>query len=262
MPPENAEHAERPERPEPAERREHEPVPPRRGWDEPKLGKADTQNVSGTDAQQPEIAQGPAEGLEPGERVARGSWQPPVAEDAPPSPGGAPDGEPFTDAEPAGTHDPGVSPEDEGIPNLQDGTPEQQWSSDPQQESVPGDLPTAGTRAAPTPAESREGESLDERLAQQEPEADPRAAAEPGAGRDIGTPGVPSETSGRLYEEAEAMPPRRQDIHAEETGSNGLSAEEEATRTLSEDEAEAPVAEDETTGPVGEGPRETPTRNP
>lgn len=218
-----------------------------------------------------EMGAGPAEGRQPGERVERGEWQPPVESDPPPRGPGRDSGgfdtsfltpEAEAEAEHTAPGDPGADPEDQGIPDLQDGTPQQERASDPQQESVPGDLPTAGTRAAPTPAESREGESLDERLAQQEPEADPRAAAEPGAGRDIGTPGVPSETSGRLYEEAEAMPPRRQDIHAEETGSNGLSAEEEATRTLSEDEAEAPVAEDETTGPVGEGPRETPTRNP
>jgi hypothetical protein len=31
-----------------------------------RIGKADTPNVAGSDAQQPEIAEGPAEGLEPG----------------------------------------------------------------------------------------------------------------------------------------------------------------------------------------------------
>lgn len=122
-------------------------------------------------------------------------------------------------------HDPGVDPEDEGIPDLQDGTPEQQQASDPQQESVPGDTPTAPTRRAPTPAELHEGASLDERLAEEEPEAElswPQAPAS-------------SERTGRLYEEAEPRPPRRQDVHAQEFEQQGLSAEEEAVRAREEE---------------------------
>lgn len=47
------------------------------------IGKGDTPQTTGTDAQQPEIAEGPAEGLRPGEKVARGTWQPPLEVDPP-----------------------------------------------------------------------------------------------------------------------------------------------------------------------------------
>ena len=122
-------------------------------------------------------------------------------------------------------HDPGVDPEDEGIPDLQDGTPEQQRASDPQQEPVPGDTPTAPTRSAPTPAELHEGASLDERLAEEEPEAEPSWPQAPAS----------SDRTGRLYEEAEPRPPRRQDVYAQEFEQQGLSAEEEAVRAPEEE---------------------------
>lgn len=47
------------------------------------LGKGGTPNVAGSDAQQPEIAGGPAEGLQPGEEVQRGPWRPPLEVDPP-----------------------------------------------------------------------------------------------------------------------------------------------------------------------------------
>jgi hypothetical protein len=47
------------------------------------LGKGDTPNVAGTDEQQPEIAGGPAQGLQPGEEVQRGPWRPPLEVDPP-----------------------------------------------------------------------------------------------------------------------------------------------------------------------------------
>ncbi|MGW8376956.1 hypothetical protein [Streptomyces sp. ODS28] len=56
----------------------------------PPLGKGGTQNVAGSGPQQPEIAEGPVEGLEPGERTERGPWHPPVESDPPPAPGTAP----------------------------------------------------------------------------------------------------------------------------------------------------------------------------
>lgn len=159
-----------------------------------------------------------------------------------------------------GPHDPGGSPEAEGIPDLQDGTPEQQRASDPQQAPVPGDSPTAATRSAPTPEEMREGASWDQRLAEEEPEQPqeqepgPYGPAwgrtgelppeEPGAGRDNPELDAPEpgdatadELSGLLYEEAEPAPPRRQDVHAEEAAAEGPAAEEEAVRTRDEGEA-------------------------
>ncbi|MEU4210845.1 hypothetical protein AB0F13_12785 [Streptomyces sp. NPDC026206] len=54
------------------------------------IGKGDTPNVAGSDVQQPEIAEGPVEGLQPGERVERGPWHPPVEVDPPPGYGRPP----------------------------------------------------------------------------------------------------------------------------------------------------------------------------
>ncbi|MGW8376955.1 hypothetical protein [Streptomyces sp. ODS28] len=108
---------------------------------------------------------------------------------------------------------------------------------------MPGDAPTAATRQAPTPAEMREGQPLDERLAEEEPEDAP---APGGLDSGSGEPAGPERTdpertgpAGELYEGPEAAPPRRQDVHAEaEGGSAGLSAEEEAVRTRTEADAE------------------------
>lgn len=47
------------------------------------LGKADTPNVAGSDEQQPEIAQGPVPGVQPGEKE-HAEWRPPLEEDPPP----------------------------------------------------------------------------------------------------------------------------------------------------------------------------------
>ncbi|MGI5341088.1 hypothetical protein ACQEVS_28660 [Streptomyces sp. CA-181903] len=54
------------------------------------IGKGDTPNVAGSDVQQPEIAEGPVEGLQPGEEVRRGPWHPPVEVDPPPGYGRPP----------------------------------------------------------------------------------------------------------------------------------------------------------------------------
>lgn len=55
------------------------------------IGVYGTPNVTGADTEQPEIAQGPVEGLEPGEGVARPAWQPPVHVDPPPGHGHPPE---------------------------------------------------------------------------------------------------------------------------------------------------------------------------
>ncbi|MCF6525633.1 hypothetical protein [Streptomyces sp. JJ36] len=54
-------------------------------------GKGGTPNVAGSDVQQPEIAEGPVEGLEPGETVERGPWRPPEKVDPPPGYGHPPE---------------------------------------------------------------------------------------------------------------------------------------------------------------------------
>ncbi|MEU7940259.1 DUF5709 domain-containing protein [Microbispora bryophytorum] len=74
--------------------------------------------------------------------------------------------------------------EDEGIPDLQEGTPEQQWAEDPQEMPLPGDRPLGLDEYGTTPNEMREGESLGRRLSREVPEEDVRSGTEPGrAGR-------------------------------------------------------------------------------
>jgi hypothetical protein len=63
--------------------------------------------------------------------------------------------------------------EDEGIPDLQEGTPEQQWARDPQEAPLPGREPTAVLDHGTTAEEQREGEPLDLRLSREEPEVGP-----------------------------------------------------------------------------------------
>ena len=63
--------------------------------------------------------------------------------------------------------------EDEGIPDLQSGTPEQQWAVDPQEEPIPADRPIAVDDFGLTAEEQREGEPLAARLAREVPEEQP-----------------------------------------------------------------------------------------
>jgi uncharacterized protein DUF5709 len=67
-------------------------------------------------------------------------------------------------------HDPGSRFEDAGIPDLQDGTPEQQEAEDPQELPLPGDAPNASVDWGTTAEEQREGEPLDLRLSREEPD--------------------------------------------------------------------------------------------
>ena len=66
--------------------------------------------------------------------------------------------------------DPHSEFEDEGIPDLQDGTPEQEWAVDPQQAPLPGDRPTAVDAFGTTDEEQIEGEPLDLRVEHEIPE--------------------------------------------------------------------------------------------
>jgi hypothetical protein len=63
-----------------------------------------------------------------------------------------------------------ISLEDEGIPDLQDGTPEQDWMEDPQFHPVPGERPNASVDFGTTAAEQSEGESLSGRLDRELPD--------------------------------------------------------------------------------------------
>jgi len=60
--------------------------------------------------------------------------------------------------------DPHSEFEDEGIPDLQDGTPEQEWAVDPQRAPLPADQPVAVDDYGTTVAEQIEGEPLDLRV--------------------------------------------------------------------------------------------------
>jgi hypothetical protein len=61
--------------------------------------------------------------------------------------------------------------EDAGIPDLQDGTPEQQQAEDPQELPLPGDQPGASVDWGTTAEEQVEGEPLSLRLSREEPDA-------------------------------------------------------------------------------------------
>ncbi|RBQ19325.1 hypothetical protein DP939_15460 [Spongiactinospora rosea] len=66
--------------------------------------------------------------------------------------------------------DPRSRAEDEGIPDLQDGTPAARWAVDPQEAPLPGDRPEAVEDYGTTREEQRAGESLDGRLEREAPE--------------------------------------------------------------------------------------------
>ncbi|MGW4642132.1 DUF5709 domain-containing protein [Sphaerisporangium sp. NPDC004334] len=63
--------------------------------------------------------------------------------------------------------------EDEGIPDLQDGTPQQQWAVDPQEAPLPADRPIAVDDFGTTMEEQSQGESLEGRLRREVPEEEP-----------------------------------------------------------------------------------------
>ncbi|MBB2912486.1 hypothetical protein FHS43_003769 [Streptosporangium becharense] len=89
-------------------------------------------------------------------------------------------------------HDPHSRFEDEGIPDLQDGTPQQQWAVDPQEAPLPADRPVAMDDFGTTVDEQIQGESLEGRLSREIPEeqpvfgADADGTAGPATGSDAG----------------------------------------------------------------------------
>ncbi|WP_433498671.1 DUF5709 domain-containing protein [Sphaerimonospora sp. CA-214678] len=70
-------------------------------------------------------------------------------------------------------HDPHSRFEDEGIPDLQDGTPQQQWAVDPQEAPLPADHPAAVDDYGTTVDEMMRGEPLAGRLSREMPEEQP-----------------------------------------------------------------------------------------
>ncbi|MGY0490811.1 DUF5709 domain-containing protein [Streptomyces sp. WG-D5] len=122
-------------------------------------------------------------------------------------------------------HDPGAHPEDEGMPDLQDGTPGQQESEDPQRLPVPGDAPTVAEERDTTVDEVIASRPLDDRLADEAPDVGPESGL-----------GEPSPKAGLLYDEPDPDLPRDQDVYAQEGSDVGLSAEEDAVRIADDEE--------------------------
>ncbi|GAA2406161.1 hypothetical protein GCM10010420_37580 [Streptomyces glaucosporus] len=169
------------------------------------------------------------------------------------NPGLPPDDAPATGPSPGdsvldGPDDPGGNPEDEGIPDLQNGTPEQQWMNDPQQMPVPGERAVAADRWGTTYAEQVEGESLDQRLAQEEPEVREDASA---------GYGPPADRTGQLSYDPLDDRPANQDVFSHESPVEGMSPEESAVHTVDDDrdigQLRGENDEDQTGAPEGVG---------
>lgn len=131
--------------------------------------------------------------------------------------------------------DPAASPEDEGIPDLQDGTPEAQRAEDPQRMPVPGERPVAAESFGTTHAEQVEGESLDDRLAEEEPDV--------GAG---GVEDVPTPEAGQLSDDPlPSSRPANQDSFSTESDAPGTSGEESAVHVSGDDDEDLGLRLDE-----------------
>lgn len=136
-------------------------------------------------------------------------------------------------------HDPRSRFEDEGIPDLQDGTPQQQWAQDPQEAPLPGERPAAVDDYGTTAEEQRQGESLDGRLARERPDVGEgeRSGGDVEGGEEYGGEFGEDEQAGRLVEPDEgARPDTEEDAVARDAGSDagGFSAEEDAVRVRPE----------------------------
>jgi hypothetical protein len=123
-------------------------------------------------------------------------------------------------------HDPGSRFEDAGIPDLQDGTPEQQQAEDPQELPLPGDAPNASVDWGTTVEEQLEGEPHDLRLSREEP--DPVLDEINGGRR---RPSVAENEVGRLANDERLQPGDTEpDTDATDVGMDGggLTQEEQA----------------------------------
>lgn len=109
---------------------------------------------------------------------------------------------------------------------------------------LPADRWSAGERFGDTLEEEREGESLDQLLAEEEPDVDPYQG--PKAGEELPREGAepddePQPRAGRLVQEDEGLHPDREpDLVAQDVGIDGgaASAEEAAVHLTDEDEEE------------------------
>lgn len=137
-------------------------------------------------------------------------------------------------------HDPRSRFEDEGIPDLQDGTPQQQWAVDPQEASLPGDRPVGVDEYGTTAEEQIQGEPLAGRLEREEPEEQAMFGA-----------GIPAET---LPEEAET--PSEEEPWLTEEGGLGIGSDLDTRFQPDSDVAEGwPAQPEEPSGQVWDEPR-------
>lgn len=119
--------------------------------------------------------------------------------------------------------------EDEGIPDLQEGTPGQQRAEDPQEMPLPGDEPVAVEDYGTTGEEAAVQEPLDDRLPRERP--DPAAEGDPVAAAYEAEQSEPEPDAPRLVADDEGVrPDREKDQSAYDAGpdAGGLTAEEDA----------------------------------
>ncbi|WP_066937357.1 DUF5709 domain-containing protein [Microtetraspora fusca] len=145
--------------------------------------------------------------------------------------------------------DPRSRAEDEGIPDLGEGTPECQWANDPQEEPLPGERPVGMDEYGTTSEEMAQGESLDMRLRREVPDktllygspedAEPDVADERvpyGHEEEVGRSGDEEDirrSAGRLVDPDRGIgPDMDKEMIGEDVGpdTGGYSAEESAMR--------------------------------
>jgi hypothetical protein len=135
-------------------------------------------------------------------------------------------------------HEAGSRLEEEGIPDLQDGTPEQSWASDPQEMPLPGDEPVAANDYGTTIDEQLRGEPHDLRLSRERPDT-PATEADEDVPENLYDPTV--EHAGRLVAPDEgAHTDAEADLVAGEVGADGggYLPEESAMHIVPDPEAE------------------------
>lgn len=119
--------------------------------------------------------------------------------------------------------------EDEGIPDLQEGTPGQQRANDPQEMPLPGDDPVAVDDYGTTGEEEAENEPLDGRLARERP--DPAAEGDAVAARYAEEQTDRGPSAPRIVAEDEGVrPDEEKDLSAYDAGpdAGGTTPEEDA----------------------------------
>ncbi|WP_067171576.1 DUF5709 domain-containing protein [Microtetraspora niveoalba] len=143
--------------------------------------------------------------------------------------------------------DPRSRAEDEGIPDLREGTPQREWAHDPQEEPIPGETPVGIDEYGTTSEEMAQGESLDMRLSREVPDktllygspedAEPDIADERvpyGREEEVGSEGEDTRhTAGRLVDPDEGIRPDvDKEMIGEDVGpdSGGYGPEETAMR--------------------------------